>query len=148
MTHGGCGVDNLKICEITRLQFPAIVYNIIGTNNKTKIKEVGRMAKRVNEVKEVRIIMVKDLAEEFDLTPSVIRRILRAAGLRAPQIPDNEGRFGPRAKYEWQEGSEELKQVRKILGEYVESSEEGEEAEEAEVVEEAEDEAEDEEKEE
>lgn len=101
------------------------------------------MAKKVNEVKEVRIITVKDLAEEFDLTPSVIRRILRAAGLRAPQIPDNEGKFGPRAKYEWQEGSEELKQVRKILAEYVESlgePEEEEEAEEAEVVEEAEDE--------
>lgn len=101
--------------------------------------------KKVNEVKEViRIITVKDLAEEFGLTPSEIRRTLRAAGLRAPQIPDNEGKFGPRAKYEWQEGSEELKQVRKILAEYGEPSEEEEEAEEAEVVEEAEDEEEEE----
>ena len=101
------------------------------------------MSKRVNEVKEVRIITVKDLVEEFDLTPSVIRRTLRAAGLRAPQTPDNEGKFGPRAKYEWQEGSEELGEVRKILAEYEESLEE-EEAEEAEVVEEAEDEEEEE----
>lgn len=99
------------------------------------------MAKRVNEV---RIITVKDLAEEFDLASAVVRRVLRAEGLRAPQIPDNEGKFGPRAKYEWQEGSEELKQVRKILAEYMEPSEEEEEAEEDEVVEEAEDEEEEE----
>ena len=102
------------------------------------------MAKKAKEIKEAKVVMVKDLAEEFDLTPSVIRRVLRAAGLRAPQISDNEGKFGPRAKYEWQEGSEELKKVRKILAEYVESLEEEEEAEEAEVVEEAEDEEEEE----
>lgn len=70
-----------------------------------------------------KIITVKNLAEEFDLTPRVIRRVLREAGLRAPQIPDNEGKFGPRAKYEWEEGSEELKKVRKILAEYVEEEE-------------------------
>jgi len=74
--------------------------------------------------KEVKVVTVKDLAEEFDLAPAVIRRVLRAAGLRAPQIPDNAGKFGPRAKYEWEEGSEEPKTVRKILGEYVESLEE------------------------
>lgn len=85
------------------------------------------MAKKVKETKEVKVVTVKDLAEEFDLTPSEIRKILRAAGLRAPQIPNNEGKFGPRAKYEWQEGSEELEQVRKILAEYVEPSEEEEE---------------------
>lgn len=78
------------------------------------------MAKRVNQVKEVKIITVKDLMEEFDLTPAVIRRTLRAAGLRAPQITDNGGKFGPRAKYEWEEGSEELGKVRKILAEYME----------------------------
>ena len=104
------------------------------------------MAKKVKEIKEVKVVTVKDLAEEFDLTPSVIRRALRAAGLRAPQIPDNEGKFGPRAKYEWQEGSEDLKEVRGILAQYVESWEEPEEeeTEEAEVVEEAEDEEEEE----
>ena len=85
------------------------------------------MAKKVNEIKEVKVVTVKDLAEEFDLTPSVIRRTLRAAGLRAPQLPDNEGKFGPRAKYEWQEGSEELEKVREILAEYVGSLEEEEE---------------------
>jgi len=94
------------------------------------------MAKKGNKVKEVRIITVKDLAEEFDLTSVLVRRILRAAGLRAPQIPDSEGKFGPRAKYEWEEGSEELEKVRKILAEYVESLEEEEEAEEAEEEEE------------
>ena len=80
-----------------------------------------------NKVKEVKMITVKDLEEEFNLISSVIRRILRAAGLKATQIPDNKGKFGPRAKYEWQEGSEELKQVRKILAEYVGSYEEEEE---------------------
>lgn len=80
----------------------------------------------INKVNEVKMITVKDLEEEFGLTSSVIRRILRASGLKATQIPDNEGKFGPRAKYEWQEGSEELKQVRKILAEHV-GSHEGEE---------------------
>lgn len=102
------------------------------------------MAKKAaKETKEVKVVTVKDLAEEFDLTPSVIRRTLRAAGLKAPQVPDSEGKFGPKAKYEWPEGSKELEQVREILTEYVESqeeSEEEEEAEEAEVVGEAEDE--------
>ena len=86
------------------------------------------MAKKANEVKEVRrIITVRELAEEFDLDSAVIRRVLRAVGLRAPQIPVNEGKFGPRAKYEWLEGSEELKQVRQILAGYVGSLEEEEE---------------------
>ena len=104
------------------------------------------MAKKAT--KEVKVVTVKDLVEEFELTPSVIRRVLRAAGLRAPQIPENEGKFGPRAKYEWQEGSEDLEKVRQILTEYVESLEEPEdeeEAEDAEVVEEAEDDEEEEE---
>src|SRR5690554_317464 len=82
--------------------------------------------------KKAKMVTVKDLAEEFGLDPAVIRRILRASGLRAPEIPDNEGKFGPRAKYEWPEGSKELKQVRQILTEHVESLEEEEEAEEAE----------------
>ena len=85
------------------------------------------MAKKAKETKEVRVVTVKDLAEEFGLTSSAIRRALRAAGLRAPQLPDNEGKFGPRAKYEWQEGSEELEKVRQILAEYVGSLEEEEE---------------------
>ena len=85
------------------------------------------MAKKAKEIKEVRVVTVKDLAEEFGLTSSAIRRALRAAGLRAPQLPDNEGKFGPRAKYEWQEGSEELEKVREILAEYVGSLEEEEE---------------------
>ena len=85
------------------------------------------MAKKAKEIKEVRVVTVKDLAEEFGLTSSAIRRALRAAGLRAPQLPDNEGKFGPRAKYEWQEGSKELEKVREILAEYVGSLEEEEE---------------------
>lgn len=97
--------------------------------------------------KKAKIVTVKDLAEEFGLDPGVIRRVLRAAGLRAPQVTNNEGKFGPRAKYEWPEGSKELKQVRLILTEYVnalEEPEEEEEAEETEVEEETEDEEEEE----
>ena len=90
--------------------------------------------------KKVKVVTVKDLADEFGLTPQVIRRVLRAAGLRAPQIPENEGKFGPRAKYEWKEGSDDLKKVRKILAEHVKPQEEEEEAEEDEVLEEVEDE--------
>lgn len=82
--------------------------------------------------KEVKVVTVKDLAEEFDLTPLRIRKTLRVAGLRAPQIPENEGKFGPRAKYEWPEDSEELEQVRQILAEYVESLEKAEDEEEEE----------------
>lgn len=90
--------------------------------------------------KKAKMVTVKDLAEEFGLDPAVIRRVLRASGLRAPEIPDNEGKFGPRAKYEWPEGSKELKQVRLILTEHVEALEESEEEE----AEEAEDEEEEE----
>lgn len=75
-----------------------------------------------NKDKEVKIITVKDLVEEFSLPSAVIRRVLRAAGFRAPQVSENANKFGPRAKYQWEEGSEELKEVRKILGEYVGSS--------------------------
>jgi len=72
------------------------------------------------EVREVKMITIRELIMEFSLPPATIRRVLRTAGFRAPQISNNEGKFGPRARYEWQEGSEELEQVRKILGEYVE----------------------------
>ena len=66
-------------------------------------------------------ITVKDLAEEFGMEARVIRQILRSAGHRAPAIEGQTG-FGPKAKYQWPEGSEEIKAIRKILTDFQEAS--------------------------
>src|SRR5690606_18501387 len=81
-------------------------------------KQIGGlpMAKTKTEAATVRI---PDLEKEFGLRGPVIRQVLRKAGLRAPET-GVEG-FGPRARYEWAEGSKELKQVRSILQEFVSS---------------------------
>ena len=62
-------------------------------------------------------ITVKDLAEEFGMEARVIRQILRSAGYRAPAIEGQTG-FGPKAKYEWPEGSEEIEAIRKSLADF------------------------------
>jgi len=62
-------------------------------------------------------IRITDLEKEFGLQARTIRQVLRKAGLKAPET-GNEG-FGPRARYEWTEGSEELQQVRSVLKEFV-----------------------------
>ena len=62
---------------------------------------------------------VSDLEKEFGLQGRVIRQVLRKAGLKAPKT-GIEG-FGPRARYEWAEGSKDLQQVRSILQEFVSS---------------------------
>ena len=64
-------------------------------------------------------VRVADLEEEFGLRGRVIRQVLRKAGLKAPET-GSEG-FGPKARYEWTEGSKELKQVRSILQEFAAS---------------------------
>ena len=69
--------------------------------------------------KEVATVRVPDLEKEFGLPGRTIRQALREAGVRAPET-GIEG-FGPRARYEWTEGSEELQQVRSILQEFVAS---------------------------
>lgn len=66
---------------------------------------------------EAKLITVKDLAEEFGLEAKQIRVILRSAGYRAPAIEGQTG-FGPKAKYQWPEGSEEIKAVRKSLADF------------------------------
>ena len=71
------------------------------------------------ETKTETVVQVSDLEKEFGLQGRVIRRVLRKAGLKASKT-GIEG-FGPRARYEWTEGSEELKQVRSILQEFVAS---------------------------
>lgn len=68
---------------------------------------------------EVATVRVPDLEKEFGLPGRTIRQVLRGAGVRAPET-GIEG-FGPKARYEWTEGSEELQQVRSILQEFVAS---------------------------
>ena len=68
---------------------------------------------------EAATVRVPDLEKEFGLPGRTIRQALREAGVRAPET-GIEG-FGPRARYEWVEGSEELQQVRSILQEFVAS---------------------------
>ena len=79
------------------------------------------MAKAKAKVKstaavEDKIITVKDLAEEFGWDVKKIRVILRSKGHKAPIIEDRVG-FGPRAKYEWKEGSPELAAIKESLTE-------------------------------
>jgi len=66
-----------------------------------------------------KVVGITDLEGEFGIQGRTIRQVLRRAGLKAPET-GVEG-FGPRARYEWTEGSKELKQVRSILQEFVAS---------------------------
>lgn len=65
------------------------------------------------------VVQITNLEKEFGLQSKTIRQVLRKAGLKAPET-GVEG-FGPRARYEWTEGSKELQQVRSILQEFVSS---------------------------
>ena len=89
------------------------------------------------ESKEVKIITIKDLAEQYELEPRQLRAFIRSLGIRAPEIKQ-EG-FGPRAKYEWAEDSKELKQIVTALEAKLNEEDAEDEAEETEAeVEEAE----------
>ncbi len=58
-------------------------------------------------------VTIKQLAEEFGVRPQKLRALIREAGFKAPAT-GIEG-FGPKAKYEWDPGSEELAKVRKAI---------------------------------
>lgn len=60
--------------------------------------------------KPATIVGVAALAKEFDMDPKKVRKAIRDLGHKAP--PTNEEGFGPKAKYEWAEGSKELKEIR------------------------------------
>ena len=64
-------------------------------------------------------ITVADLAAEYGKEPKIIRIAIRAAGLRAPELPKEEGTFGPKAKYEWAPESKELEQVYEAVDSYI-----------------------------
>lgn len=75
-------------------------------------------AKNAKKAAAAATVTVKDLEQEFGLPGKVIRQVIRTkVGLRAPAI-EQEG-FGPRAKYEWEEGSKELAKVRAALEEHL-----------------------------
>jgi len=57
-------------------------------------------------------IAIKNLADEFELEPRIVRRILRTAGLRAPEED------GKRKAYSFEPKSPELTKARKALREY------------------------------
>jgi hypothetical protein len=77
-------------------------------------KEKAQVAAKAAE--PAKMITVKELAEEFNLEPRQLRVFLRGQGLKAPEV-DNGGKFGPKAKYEWAEGSPELKTIREKIKE-------------------------------
>lgn len=61
-----------------------------------------------------KMVTIKDLENEFKLPGMRIRQAIRGTGRKAPAVETN-GKFGPRAKYEWEEGSKELKEIRTLL---------------------------------
>lgn len=54
-------------------------------------------------------ITVAALAQKFEVEARVLRQFIRAQGFKAPETKQ-EG-FGPRAKYEWEADSKELKAI-------------------------------------
>lgn len=64
---------------------------------------------------EVEKITVADLSEQLGTDARTLRQFIRGLGLKAPEVKQ-EG-FGPRAKYEWDADSKELKQILKAWDE-------------------------------
>lgn len=69
---------------------------------------------KVEAVEEV-TVLISDLEEEFGLSGVQIRQIIRKQGFTAPKLDVKPGTFGPKAKYQWVEGSEELAAIRIAL---------------------------------
>ncbi len=58
-------------------------------------------------------VTIAQLAEEFKIKPQKLRALIREAGFKAPET--GVVGFGPKAKYEWDAGSDELKKVKKAI---------------------------------
>ena len=86
---------------------------------ETKVKKGAHVKAKDSTGK----VTVADLAKEFDKDPKIIRTAIRAAGLRAPELPREEGTFGPKAKYEWEPGSKDLDQVYDAVETYLDDLE-------------------------
>lgn len=78
--------------------------------------------KKVKAASDDGIVTVADLAEEFGVEARVVRAFIRSLGFKAPAVEGTEGKFGPRAKYEWDADSKELAQIRKAWKEKQEES--------------------------
>ncbi|MDE2098844.1 MAG: hypothetical protein KGL39_16445 [Patescibacteria group bacterium] len=59
-------------------------------------------------------VLIQDLVNEFGLEGRRIRQVIRGLGIKAPKLDGVTG-FGPHSKYEWDEGSKELNQIREAL---------------------------------
>jgi len=81
------------------------------------------MAKKDNKNTQEQMVTIAMLAEEFNVEGRDIRVVLRANGFKAPKADTPEGEFGPRAKYQWPEGSKEIEKVRKLIEEHMDASE-------------------------
>ena len=57
------------------------------------------------------IVGIVQLSEKFGVEGKDLRSFLRKNGYKAPEVTENAGTFGPRAKYQWEEGTEEYNKV-------------------------------------
>lgn len=73
--------------------------------NKQKGKDKASVEAKANGGK----VTVAVLAEQLEVDARVLRQFIRAQGFKAPEVKQ-EG-FGPRAKYEWDADSKDLKQI-------------------------------------
>ena len=90
------------------------------------------MAKKNKQ--KVQTITIQDLVDEYGLDARVIRATARKIGLSA--TPTEIEGFGPRARYEWAEDSDELAELTEALEEKISPSEDEELDEEEELEEE------------
>lgn len=66
-----------------------------------------------------KIIMITDLSAKYGVPGVTIRQLIRGLGLRAPKVENQVG-FGPKSKYQWNEGSEELAKIEAVIKEHAE----------------------------
>ena len=87
---------------------------------EAKLKEKEK-ADKAEAVRRANVVSVEDLSKKFSKEPRIIRRILRAAGFKAPRGEDTSNR------YEWPKNDPELKKIEKAISEYGQKKEEKEE---------------------
>ena len=73
------------------------------------MKEANTMAKTK------KVVTIADLAAEYELVGKEVRAVARKIGLKA--TPCEQEGFGPKSKYQWDAGSEELADLRKAIEE-------------------------------
>jgi hypothetical protein len=76
---------------------------------KTKTKA------KAAKVAKATMIGIPELEKEFGMDGRKIRATIRSLGFSAPQVDRTEGTFGPKAKYQFAEGSKELVKIREAL---------------------------------